>query len=164
MTLYELTDEYERLLEFAKEEDVDEEVFKDTLEALQGDIEVKVDGYCGVIRELETYKDGVEAELQRVIDRLKSQMNSIDHRIQMMKDSLQDSFTVLDIRKMKTPLFTVYIQKNTPSVIIDDPENIPDEYFKVKKELSKTTIKEAIEAGEDIPFAHLEQSESIRIR
>lgn len=160
MTLYELTEEVYRLYEFAEDPDVDDEVFKDTLEALTGDIEVKSDGYGKVIRQLEADQKAIESE----IDRLESRKTTIKNRIKTMKESLQAAFTALDIQKMKTDLFTIYIQKNAPSVIIDDPENIPDEYFKVKKELSKTTIKEAIEAGQSIPFAHLEQSESIRIR
>ena len=160
MTLYELTDEVYRLLEFAEDPDCDEEVFKDTLEALQGDIEVKADAYAKVIRQIEADKKAVEAE----IDRLEARKTTFANRIQTMKTSLQNAFTALDVQKMKTDLFTIYIQKNAPSVIIDDPEGVPDEYFKVKKELSKTSIKEAIEAGEDIGFAHLEQSESIRIR
>lgn len=160
MTLYELTDEVYRLYEFAEDPDIDEEVFRDTLEALTGDIEVKADGYGKVIRQLEADQKAIEGE----IDRLERRKDTIKNRIRTMKESLQKAFTALDIQKMKTDLFTIYIQKNAPSVIIDDPESVPDEYYKVKKELSKTTIKEAIEAGEDIPFAHLEQSESIRIR
>ena len=160
MTLYELTDEVYRLYEFAEDPECDEEVFKDTLEALQGDIEVKSDGYAKVIRQLEADQKAIEAE----VERLETRKNTIKNRIKTMKESLQNAFTALDIQKMKTDLFTFYIQKNAPSVIIDDPEGVPDEFFKVKKELSKTSIKEAIEAGEDIRFAHLEQSESIRIR
>ena len=160
MTLYELTEEVYRLYEFAEDPDVDDEVFKDTLDALTGDIEVKSDGYGKVIRQLEADQKAIESE----IDRLERRKDTIKNRVRTMKESLQAAFTALDIQKMKTDLFTIYIQKNAPSVIIDDPESVPDEYFKVKKELSKTTIKEAIEAGEDIPFAHLEQSESIRIR
>lgn len=160
MTLYELTEEVYRLYEFAEDPEVDDEVFKDTLDALTGDIEVKSDGYGKVIRQLEADQKAIESE----IDRLESRKTTIKNRIKTMKESLQAAFMALDIQKMKTDLFTIYIQKNAPSVIIDDPESVPDEYYKVKKELSKTTIKEAIEAGEDIPFAHLEQSESIRIR
>lgn len=160
MTLYELTDEVYRLLDFAEDPEVDEEVFRDTLEALQGDIEVKSDDYGKVIRQLESDKKGIQAE----IDRLTARKTTIENRIQIMKDALYKAFRALDKTKLKTELFTFYIQKNPVSVIVDDPEAVPDEFFKVKKELSKTSIKDAIESGQDIPFAHLEQSESIRMR
>ena len=43
-TLYELTDEYRQLLEMMEDDTVDPEILKDTLEAVDGEIEVKADG------------------------------------------------------------------------------------------------------------------------
>lgn len=160
MTLYELTEELYRLYEFAEDPEIDEEVFRDTLEALQGDIEVKADGYGKVIRQLDADKKALDAE----IERLTARKTAIDNRKKVMTEALYQAFKALDTQKLKTDLFTFYIQKNPVSVVIDDPEGVPDEFYKVKKELSKTSIKEAIEGGQNLSFAHLEQSESIRMR
>lgn len=160
MTLYELTEEVYRLYEFAEDPDIDEEVFRDTLEALQGDIEVKSDAYGKVIRQLDADKKALDAE----IERLTARKTTIENRKKAMNEALYQAFKALDTQKLKTDLFTFYIQKNPVSVVIDDPEGVPDEFYKVKKEVSKTSIKEAIEAGQELSFAHLEQSESIRMR
>ena len=51
-TLYELTDEYKQLLDMLEDETVDPEILKDTLEAVDGEIEVKADGCAKLIKEL----------------------------------------------------------------------------------------------------------------
>ena len=160
MTLYELTEEVYRLYEFAEDPEVDEEVFRDTLEALQGDIEVKAEAYGKVIKQMEADRKAIEAEIERLTARKERLVKSTA----TMKERLQQAFTALNVQKLKTDLFTFYIQKNPVSVVVDDPDAVPDEFFKVKKEVSKTAIKEAIEAGQEVSFAHLEQSESIRMR
>lgn len=160
MTLYELTEEVYRLLEFAEDPECDEEVFLDTLEGLQGDIEEKSDAYGKIIRQLESDKKAVESEIERLTNR----KDLIGNRIRTMKDALYRAFKALDTQKLKTELFTFYIQKNTPSVVIDLPDEVPDEFYQVKRELSKNTIKDAINKGATFKFAHLEQSESIRMR
>ena len=66
--------------------------------------------------------------------------------------------------KFKTDLFSFRIQKNPVSVKIDNEDDVPPEYLKITTSVNKTAIKEAIESGEDIPYAHLEQSESLRIQ
>ena len=88
-----------------------------------------------------------------------------------MKRSLEQAMIVTGKTKFKTELFSFGIQKNTPSVVLsfDDKDaaeidKLPDRFVKVTKTVNKTAIKDAINAGEDIGFAHLEQSESIRIR
>ena len=43
------------LLDMAEE--IDEEVFKDTLEGIEGELEIKADGYAKVIAELENRAD-----------------------------------------------------------------------------------------------------------
>lgn len=66
MTLYELTTQYQALLELAEDPDVDPEVLADTMDGLDGDIEEKADGYAKVIKSLEAQAAGVKTELDRL--------------------------------------------------------------------------------------------------
>jgi len=66
--------------------------------------------------------------------------------------------------KFKTNLFNFSIQKNPPKLVIDKPEEIPEEFLipqppKVDNAKLKEILKE-----KELPFAHLEQSENLRIR
>lgn len=163
-TLYELTDDYLNLLDMAQDPDCDLEVFKDTLEGLDYEIEDKADGYAKVIRELTARAEGLNAEIERLTNRKKAIETNIDN----MKRSLENAMIITGKTKFKTDLFSFGIQKNTPTVIIDEQyiENIPEEYLiEQDPKIDKAKIKEDIKAGKDLDgIAHLEQSESLRIR
>jgi hypothetical protein len=163
-TLYELTDDYLNLLDMAQDPDCDLEVFKDTLEGLDYEIEDKADGYAKVIRELTARAEGLKAEIERLTNRKKAIETNIDN----MKRSLENAMIITGKTKFKTDLFSFGIQKNTPTVIIDEQyiENIPEEYLiEQDPKIDKAKIKEDIKAGKNLDgIAHLEQSESIRIR
>lgn len=50
------------------------------------------------------------------------------------------------------------------STVIDEPENIPENYRVYTFKPDKTAIKKAIKAGEKIPGAHLERKPSVSIK
>lgn len=163
-TLYELTDEY---LRFLDEVDEDDEAFIDTLESIEGEIEDKADNYAKLIKEFEAEAEKFDKESKRLTDK----RDAIKNKVSRMKRSLEQAMIVTGKTKFKTDLFSFGIQKNTPSVVLefDDKDTaaidkLPEKFVKVSKTVNKTAIKDAINAGEAISFAHLEQSESIRIR
>lgn len=164
MTLYELTDEYMQLLAMAEDPDIDPEVINDTLEGLEGEIEVKADGYATVIASLKSDVDMIKAET----DRLNKRRQHIEASIEAMKRSLQTAMQVTGKVKFKTDRYSYGIQNNPPSVVIDEQyiENIPDEYLKYSEPtIDKALIKEHLKAGMDLSgIAHLEQTQSLRIR
>lgn len=164
MTLYELTAEYMQLLEIAEDPDTDVQVLLDTMEGVSGEIEEKADGYAKVMKELEAE----ELKIKNEVDRLNVRRLSISNNIRAMKLRLQESMKLTGKTKFKTDLFSFGIQKNPPSVVIDEQyvENLPQEYLIPQEpKVDKTKIKEDIKAGKDLTgIAHLEQGESLRIR
>lgn len=159
-TLYELTGQYRELLELAESEELDKQLIADTLEALEGEIETKADGYAKIIRELEGKAELLKSE----IDRLSNRKTAIENNIKSMKEALQNAMYITGKVKFKTNLFNFSIQKNPPKLEIDKPEEIPEEFLipqppKVDNAKLKEVLKE-----KELPFAHLEQSESLRIR
>lgn len=164
MTLYELTGEYLQLLALAEDPDTDPQVLADTLEGLGGEIEVKADGYAKVIRQLESDSAGLKAE----IDRLTARKRAIDNSIDRMKESLKNAMIWCEKPKFKTELFSFGIQKNAPSVVLDvtDVTAIPEEYLIAQDpKIDKMKMKDDLKAGKVLDgIAHLEQSESLRIR
>lgn len=164
MTLYDLTAEYQALLQMAEDPDTDPEVLTDTMEALEGEIEDKADGYAIVMKELEATEQKIKTE----VDRLNARRLSISNNIRCMKLRLQTSMIETGKTKFKTDLFSFGIQKNPPAVVIDEQyiENIPKKYL-VQQDpvIDKKKIKEDLKAGVDLEgIAHLAQTESLRIR
>lgn len=164
MTLYELTNDYINLLALAEDPDTDPEVLADTLEGLDGQLEDKADNYAKVIRQIESDVNGLKAEIERLQARKTAAQNNIDR----MKANLEQMMIATDKTKFKTELFSFGIQKNPAKVVMDEQyiENVPEEYLKYKEpEIDRKKIAEDLKAGKDLNgIAHLEQSESLRIR
>ena len=164
MTLYELTSDYMNLLELAEDPDIDEQAFMDTLEGIEGALEDKAEGYAKVIRTLEGDAAACDAESKR----LRNKKQTIENNIKRMKAALQYAMEATGKTKFKTALFSFGIQKNPAAVVIDEGyiENIPDRFLIPQDpQIDKKAIKEALKAGEDLEgIAHLEQTESLRIR
>ena len=158
-SLYELKGQYLELLSMM-EEGADEETIKDTLEGIEGEIEVKADNYARIIRQLESDANGLKTEIERMTDRKRA----LENHVSYLKNNLQDAMILTGKEKFKTELFSFGIQNNVPSVVIDDPTSIPSEFLipqepKVDKKSMKDFLKE-----NQASWGHLDQTRSLRIR
>ena len=162
-TIYELSGDYLRLLEMAEDPEMDPVAFADTLEGLEGETEIKAEGYAKVIKELD--KDG--AGLDNEIKRLQAKKTTIANSIDRMKKALEQSMIITGKTKFKTELFSFGIQKNPPSVDLDEEhlELIPIEYLIPQDpKPDKKRMLQELKEGKELSFAKLKQTESLRIR
>lgn len=162
-TIYELTDDFLRLLEMAEDPETDPQAFADTLEGLEYEIEVKAENYAKVIKQLDSDAAGIDAEIKRLQAKKSAIANSQDR----MKKTLEGAMIATGKVKFKTDLFSFNIQKNPPSVELDEEhlELVPIEYLipqdpKPDKKRMLAELKE----GKELGFARLKQTESLRIR
>ena len=159
-TLYELTNDFRQVLDMADDPDIDPQVIADTLEGIEGEIEDKADGYAMVIRQLEADVLTIRMEEERLARRRRL----IDANIDRMKASLQAAMKTTGKTKFKTSLFSFGIQKNPASVVIDDEAKIPLRFLIAQPpKIDKAAIKKDL-TGISRPWAHLEQTEILRIR
>lgn len=159
-TIYELTGEWLQLYEMSDDPGIDPEVIADTMEAIEGEIEKKAEGYAAVITQLNSDASGIASELER----LTARKRTIENNVKRMKDNLQNAMELTGKTKFKSGLFSFSIQNNPPSVIIDS-EKIPKKYLIPQEpKIDKAAIKEHLKAGEKLKFAHLEQGRSLRIK
>ena len=158
-SLYELKGQYLELLSMM-EEGADEETIKDTLEGIEGEIEVKADNYARIIRQLESDANGLKTEIERMTDRKKA----LENHVSYLKNNLQDAMILTGKEKFKTELFSFGIQNNPASVVIDDPTSIPSQFLIPQEpKVDKKSIKEYLKDN-DANWCHLEQSRGLRIR
>ena len=160
-TLYELTEQYQELLSMALDPDTDPEALADTMEAIDGEFENKADGYAKVMKELKAIADARKAEAKRLLDGAKS----VEVNIDRMKAALMTAMKLTGKTKFKTELFGYGIQKNPPSLKIDMPGRVPDEFLIPQEpKVDSAAIKKELKEGVVYDWCHLEQSESLRIR
>jgi hypothetical protein len=157
-TLYEMTAQAKELYELLQAEEIDEQTFLDTLEAIGTD--KKVEGYCQVLKELQADFDKFDAEEKRLAARKSTVKNGIDR----LKKSLLEFLKVSGQSKVEAGTFTVSVGTSKATNIINE-SLIPSE-FKIPQpdKIDKTAIKKAIESGTEVLGAEIIINESVRIR
>ena len=159
--LYQLTNNYETVLNMLYDEDVDEQMILDTLEGIEGEIEDKADSYAKIIKELEARRDARKAESKRLSDSAKV----FDNRVNSLKQNLFNAMKQTGKTKFATDLFTFNIAKNGGKQTLTIDGDVPEEYTKTIIENETEKIRADLEAGKELPFAHLEpRGESLRIK
>lgn len=155
MRLYEITEAYMALDNLDDTEDI-----KVYLGAIQDEFNDKLESTTYVIQ---NYKSEIEA-IQTEIKRLSNKKKSLENKVIFMTDYMYENMKALDMKKAKAGTFDLKIQKNPKSVKILDEAKITDDYIRVKKELDKAKIKEALKNGLIVEGAELIQTEGLRIR
>ena len=158
--IYDLTGKYLQLQQLIEYGEMDEEVLADTLEAIDGEIEEKADGYAKIIKNLQKDIDGLKAEEKRLSDKRKT----VENQIKSLMQNLESAMVAMDKKKFKTDLFSFNVQRNAPSVVVDEGAEIPEEFIKVVTSIDKVALKKAIKEGLELAGVHMESSESLRIR
>lgn len=159
--LYNLTSKYETVLNMLYDEDIDEQMVLDTLESIEGEIEDKADGYAKIIKELEAKKNARKEEAKRLTDSAKV----FENRVNTLKQNLYNSMKTTGKTKFATNLFTFSIATNGGKQALSIDGEVPQEYTKTVIENDTDKIRQALENGENLFFAHLEpRGESLRIK
>jgi len=161
--LYELTDNYRKVWEMVDDDTVDLAVIEDTLQSIEGELEEKAGNIAKFVKSMEYDVDAMKAEEKRISERRKATEN----RINNIKAYVQMQMELANLNKIKTPTMTISLQKNPPSVSIEDDTAIPAKYIIVIPEQhqpDKKRIAEALKNGEVVPGAVLKQGKNLRIR
>lgn len=151
-TLYELKDEFRALYELAATDD-DEQAFLDTLEALRGELQSKASGYVHVIKQLEMEAD----ECSKVIDAFKHKKEVRSNHVKRMKEALIEAMDAAGVEQLPAGEYTLKIAKNGGLQPLKIDGEVPDNFTKIKIEPDNDLIRKALNDGEELGFAHLEE-------
>lgn len=158
--LYQLNQTWQELANMLYQDDVDEQAILDTLESIEGDIEDKADNYAYIIAEIKNDVNACKAEKAR----LEKRQKVLENRENRLKNYLADVMRNTGKTNFKTQLHTFRIQKNGGKRALTIDGEVPKEYTKTIVENDTDKIRQALESGKKLSFAHLEpQSESLRI-
>jgi hypothetical protein len=157
MNLYELSIAFQEVQNM----ELDPEVMKDTLDSIEDAIENKAENIAKLVRNLEADVTAYKEEE----DRLKTKRQATENKVKWLKTYLEDNMKLTGKTKFKSGMFNFAIQKNPASVNITDEKAIPEEFLiQQPPKVDKTSIKEILKRGIEVPGAELKQTEGLRIR
>lgn len=157
MNLYELSLSFQEVQNM----DLDPEVMQDTLDSIEDAIENKAENIAKLIRNLESDVAAYKEEE----DRLKTKRQATENKVKWLKTYLEDNMKLTGKTKFKSGMFNFSIQKNPASVNITDEKIIPEEFLiQQPPKVDKTSLKEILKRGIEVPGAELKQTEGLRIR
>ena len=160
MNIYEITQEQINLNNMLEESMG--ELTPELEEALKINLDnfnAKAEGYVKAIKNYKAEADAIAEEIKA----LQAKKKVCENAQQRLKDSLKTAMTVFDTPKVQAGLFKISLTTSEAVNIIDE-DAIPQEYKKVKYEVSKTDIKNAIKSGLVVEGAEIKENTSITIR
>jgi hypothetical protein len=164
LSLYVLSQEYRAAADQLADLDLPEDVVRDTLESISGDLEAKSVNVASFVRNLEASAEQIkEAEAAMAARR-----KAIEKRAANVRKYLLDNMLAAGISKIECPYFKLAVRDNPPSVVINEPALIPDAYLTdpppPPRAPDKALIKKAIQDGFDVPGAHLARGKRLEIK
>ena len=168
MKLYEITSEM-RVLDELFLSCIDEETgeVKDdgVIDILEQELKLQLQTKgAGIIKSLknsEAMLNGVDEEIKR----LQALKKSISNQINSRKEYIVRNMEMMGITKIETELGNLSLRKSK-SVNIYDESLIDKKFIEIetKEKISKTEIKKAIEAGENVQGANIVEKNSLNIK
>lgn len=127
-SLYELSEKWAIAKDMFYDNEVDDQVIFDTLEAIEGEIEDKADKYAIILRTMAGDIETIKKEEARLYTR----RASLERRSKALKERLQANLEFVGKTKFKTALFSFSIAKNggkQPIEITSNMDEIPGKYL-----------------------------------
>ena len=157
-SLYEMTQEVMYLQTLLENGDIDEQIYKDTVEAMC--VDGKMENICKVMKNLEAQSAAYKAEEDRMAVRRKT----LENGIKRLKESMMTYMVMADTKKVEAGLFKVSLG-TSKSVSIWDETMLPEEYLIPQPaKVDRAAISKALKAGEDVTGAELVESNFVTIR
>lgn len=130
-----------------------EDVVAGWIEELTGNLRAKAESYASLISELENRAAYRKGEATRLAERAKIDQRKADWLRRMLRDAMQASGD----RVIETDRYRLSVQANGGKAPLDLHDVVPTDWCKVEvvQTPDKARIREALEAGEDLPFAAL---------
>ena len=146
-TLMGLVGEHAQIMEMINDPEVDQQMVLDTLEGIEGEIEVKADGYATVLRGIEFERAALKGKkeyLKALLDEINLQDKRLEGHEDAMKDRLMAAMiaTGKDETGIKTDKFTFKIKSAGGAQKLEKVGKVPDSFKKIIYEDDDAKIKE----------------------
>ena len=161
--LFDLIGEYKELYEMLTDEEVDEQTVKDTLEGVEGEIEIKAQGIVSLYDRLDMEIKACEQHKKDWESRLAVRKNAKERIKRLMIDGL----TAMGKDELKAGDVTIKVGNagGVLPIIYEEGVTVPERFTKMTIETDGKLVREALDNGEKLDFAHFGQrSKTVRIK
>lgn len=165
-TLYELTEYQRELYRMLSDEDmINPEtgeinpVLEEQLNITQESIEKKALAVGIVIKQLDADAKAIKEEKLN----LEKRQKTIERNVERLKDYLTTNMQIAGISELEAPRIKLTFRKSEVVEILNQ-EVIDEKYYAIKKEISKSSIKAALKAGENVQGAQLVEKQNLQIK
>lgn len=143
---YQITAGFPALMENEEISQEDKKKIEDELNIL---LQKKSKNVIGYAKNIDLTISAMKKEEKRISDNRKA----LENKLNKFKDYVKESMERNGISKIETELGTLSIVKNPISVEVIAPEQVPDEYLKVKTtiEVDKAKIKKTLKMTGEVP-------------
>ena len=159
-SLYEIAGMYRSILEMEPENDEEYGAMMTALDELQGELTEKADNIVKYIRNLSAEAEALKAEEAALYKKRKAAENKAER----LKAYLAAQMTLCGLKELKAGLFKLRFQPTTPAISIVDEAVVPEKFHRVKIEIDKLAIRDALKAGEEVPGIEVQRGETLVIR
>lgn len=148
-SLYEIANDFAKLTD----SDMDPEMIADTLEAIEWELEGKIENCLAVIKNEIAYAESLKAESKKLAERAKSS----ELRADRIKEYIASSLETAGKKSLKAGVHQVTVRAPSKSVEITDSSALPSEFVEYETNIKpdKLAIKKQLEAGIEVPGAQI---------
>ena len=142
--------------------ELDEKTINDTKESVELLLEEKSEQLELILKELEVK----EEKCKEIADFYAKKAKYANEKKKMLKELILGAMQKLGTKKIETATGTFTIRNNTPSLIIEDENLIPQKFIThiSSIKIEKNKIKKEMKNGVEIPGVHLETTQSLLIK
>ena len=164
--LWQLSERYSSLMQIMESEEMPPEAIRDTVEALEGELEDKLVACGHVVLNLESAAIAIKNAAAKQLAR----SERLAKRAESLKAYMLFHAQAVNMKPIEHTDFVLKLVNNTPSVIIDDPRQIPAEFMRTPEPEpppqpvpDKQAIARALKQDIEVPGAHLLRGQRIEI-
>ncbi len=162
LKLYEVVNDYVHACDalYKYSDEMDNGAIEDTLDGIKGTLEDKIINVAAYINNVQAEVEVLKAHERK----LRARRIRLENHTASLKAYLKDNMQRADLKKVKGVAFDVSLRKST-RVMIKDEHCLPQAYIrKIELYADKEKIKAAIERGDTIMGAHIEDCTHLCIR
>lgn len=161
MNLHELTTQFRTLADELERASDDEAsaIMLAQLEAVGSEIQYKGEDYALIADEFERQAEMIDEIAKQYRDRALVRKN----RAEMIRTRLRDAMLALGLKQIKTDRVNLTIIHGPPRVELEKDFEPGFEFSRIKEEIDKTKLRDALKAGREIPGARLVQEPYLKV-